>query len=213
MSKKEKEKEIKKTGEEKKMSQKVSDEQKELMENMQLLNESGLLEEEVNFDEDASLEDNIESFMEAVESIPTDKEDEIPEGIVNYYNALVDAVEKKAKEAKSKASQKKEQKEKKEKKEKNGKDPAKVARGKALADLARNRDKNEFGHVSGSTRFAMDALLVKGCNKEAVVKMLIKDFGKDEDYAKKRFDKYIAFLKKEGFSVKETGGTFKLSTK
>lgn len=116
----------------------VSEEMAQLIEAIDVLNETGLLEENLDYDEEANIEDITEMFMTAVESVPIDKEDELPAEIVDFYNTLVDAVEKKEKEekkGKSKGKEKpeKQKPEKKDKTEKKEKDPDKVARGKALA--------------------------------------------------------------------------------
>ena len=159
-----------------------------------LLNESGLLEEELVFDGEDE-ESTIEQFMQAVESISGEKEDDIPEEVVNTYNEYVDAAEAKEKEEKevkkAKGGKKekvekpvKKEKEKPAKKEAGEKDPDKVARGKALA-ASRMQNKGP------SNLDVMKELLGKKASDKEIYKVFEKRYeGKEKAFVEKRIGIY-----------------------
>ena len=172
-----------------KKEENVEKEKSKLEMAVDLLNESGLLKKELEFEGDT--EEMAEKFMQAVESIPVEKENEIPEEVVNAYNDFVDVAEMNEKEKKEK-SVKTKGKEKKSVKTEKTKDPEKVVKGKALA-AAREALKGP-GNIK-----IMQNLLAEGKNEKEIYEVFAKRYsGKEKDYVEKRikiYKKIVAKLK------------------
>lgn len=182
-----------------------------------LLNASGLAAFKVDAETDE--ETMVRQFMAAVESIPEAEEDNVPDEVGDVFNALRDeedagtlgfdrtapVEEKKAKgksaktktETKAAAPKAKEE----PKAKATGKattakkpDPPKEKAGKKAPPV---REKNFIGHVVGSMADAIDQALVKGATKEEMVKMIMKDFGRDETLAKNKVEGDLKNLPKQ----------------
>lgn len=151
-----------------------------------------------------SNEDLVISFLEACESVNEEKEDLIPENIVEAYNELVkeDPRTKKEPEEKKKeekvSSKKKEApvSKKTETKEKTKSTPA----VKEKKETEANKSRDEYGHTEGSMAAKINLMLKKGSTKEEMVKELMEKHDRDEVHALGKIAAHIKYLEKN-FSV------------
>lgn len=168
--------------------------EEELLEAIESLNDSGLsTAEKVNPYEGKGknktvrpIIDLISDFMTATEGVPEEKEDDLSDEVTSAYNVLSDYIRNKAKEEKKAKEAKKATKaEKKEKKVKTDKekDPAKVARGKALAESRKNKGPSNIEF--------MRELVGEGKSDKEILKAFSKRYAdKDADFVEKRVKIY-----------------------
>ena len=147
-------------------------------------------------------------FMAAVESIPEDKEKDIPDEVGAVFNDLRDeeeagtlvlpadpnAPEPAAEEgetAEEEAEPETQKKDKKKDKKKADKKAEPKADGEKKKSNLPVREKNKWGHVVGTMSDAIDQMIAKNATKEEIVKKLMADFGREEDKAKSKLNGHL----------------------
>jgi hypothetical protein len=68
-----------------------------------------------------------------------------------------------------------------------------------------------YGNTVGSMSGRLNELLVKGTTEANAVAVLIKEFGRDEAHAAKKFHRKLRHLKSDGYTVTEKDGVFTLA--
>lgn len=185
-------------------------EKAKIVEAAKALNETGLAEFRVKV-VGVSNNEMIKQFLMAVETVPTAKEDDIPENVGEVFNALREeedagTLNVRGEQAEEKAAEKadapkkpapphvqnavKEQAEKKaaEKAEKKAKKEERAAKPKVGT--------NEFGHRNGSICAGIDQMLKKGATREEIIKGVMVQFGRDERLAENYWKSYSRNMKK-----------------
>lgn len=139
------------------------------------------------------------SFIAACETlVDTDVEELVPEDIVAAYDELIKEKDESSEEGKAHATETKE----------SSKAPAEKKAGGNLPV----REKDTYGSVKGTMSSAINEMLAKGSTMEAMCKMLVKDFGKEEGSAEAKIRGHIKFMQKErGLKVNEKDGVFTIA--
>lgn len=68
-----------------------------------------------------------------------------------------------------------------------------------------------YGNTVGSMSGKLNEMLVKGTTAANAVAALIKEFGRDEAHAAKKFHRKLRHLKSDGYTVTEKDGVFTLA--
>jgi len=149
-----------------------------------------------------------ESFLDACESIPQEKEGLIPDDISDAYNEMIkddpreEVKETKEEEAKPTPKKRTEAKAKETKNTQTSKDPAKakdkpaINKGEAKKEEKKTtKSKDEYGHTAGSMAAHINLMLKKGTTKEDMIKTLMEDHGREERLATGKLMAHIAYLK------------------
>ena len=154
-------------------------------------------------------EEQMDSFMKAVEEVPKEDEGNLPDSVIDLYNAFVDNKLKAVDWNNGKAKKVKEEKPapiEKEKKEKgklakvekptNAKKVAKPTKEKKVKKEKKAKEPvvaSRYGHREGTAAAVMDELVWKGTTMDEAVAALVK-LGRTKERAKGMFLAHIYYL-------------------